>query len=228
MSREGSGRLTPVQDVSLADQAREAIRSAILEGRFESDERLTIERLAADLGVSRTPVREALKSLEQDGLVRLLPHRGAVVAPMARDELYHRYAIRAMLEGYAAELACRRDGTNLGVALGRNCDEIERLAGNESGRARDIRRLTDLNREFHAIIREGSHSATLIRLLDSLRNPVAFTLSYWRNPVYRRASVASHREIARAFAAGDPKLARRLTEKHLLSARDQLMASSSP
>jgi GntR family transcriptional regulator of vanillate catabolism len=219
-----SGRLTEVQGVSLADQAREAIRTAILDGTFQPEERLTIEQLAEELGVSRTPVREALKALEGDGLVRLIPHRGAVVERLARDEIYHRYAIRAMLEGYAAELACRRDAARFARLLERNCEAIAALA--EHASADDVAKLADLNRRFHAVIREGSASATLIRLLGSLRNPVAFTLNYWGDPVKREASLKAHRQIAAAFREADPELARHLTERHLLAARDDLLAGS--
>jgi DNA-binding GntR family transcriptional regulator len=213
-------RLDEVREVSLADKARESIRTAILDGSLRPSERLTIEQLASELGVSRTPVREALKALEGDGLVRLLPHRGVVVEPVAREELFHRYEIRAMLEGYAAELACRADAAGVAALLEANCDELAALAEHAGDHAT---RLAELNQGFHAIIREASGSRTLIRLLASLRNPLSFTLSYWSDAARRQASLAIHREIAAAFRAKRPKLARRLTERHLLDARDLLL-----
>ncbi len=70
-----SPKLGTISNQSLADQARDLIRQAIYEGKIGPEERLTIERLAADFGISRTPVREALKALETDGIVRMHPHR---------------------------------------------------------------------------------------------------------------------------------------------------------
>ena len=218
-------RLTPVSGLSLADQAREAIRTAIFDGSFAPEERLTIEQLAAELGISRTPVREALKALEGDGLINLLPYRGAVVTPFARDELYHRYSIRAMLEGYAAELACTADAGAIADALEANCAELVAISARLSPDDADgIKRLASLNQEFHQAIHEGSRSATLKRLLGTLKNPLAFTLTFWGVPALRDSSIEIHTAIAAAFRNRQPQLARTLMEKHLLSARDSLMS----
>jgi DNA-binding GntR family transcriptional regulator len=217
-------RLGAVHDISLADQAKEAIRTAILEGTIKPDERITIEQIAADLGISRTPVREALKALEVDGIVRLLPHRGAVVERFARAELGQRYSIRAMLEGYAAELACEADAAGIATLLETNCATLERLAAAADLEDPDqIRPLGLLNQEFHTTIRDGSHSRVLIRQLEALRNPMAFTLYYWSGRERQLTSINIHRQIAAAFRTNKPRRARQLVERHLLEARDQLM-----
>ena len=223
MSTDVRSRFDELRDVSLAERARELIRGAILDGRIKPNERLTIERIAGELGISRTPVREALKALEVDGLVRLLPHRGAVVESLALEELLHRYEVRAMLEGYAAELACRADAAGLVEPLEANCVALAELARGSAPDDPDaIRRLGALNAEFHGRIRDGSRSPTVIRLLESLRNPLAFTHYFWSSEERRDASIEAHRSIAAAFRAGDPAAARRRMERHLLVARDQL------
>jgi DNA-binding GntR family transcriptional regulator len=207
----------------LAEQAREQIRASILDGIFRPGERLTIEQLAAEFGISRTPVREALKALEQDGLVHLLPHRGAVVESVALEEVYHRYTIRAMLEGYGAELACKADTGRLAEQLLAICGEMETLAARaKPDDDKATRRLSELNRQFHAAIQGGSGSRTLIRLLDSLRNPVAYSHSQWREPETRQAFLEIHRDIAEAFRKVNPRQCRRLMERHILEARDAL------
>ncbi len=217
-------RLGMVHDISLAEQAKEAIRTAILEGTIKPEERITIEQIAAELGISRTPVREALKALEVDGIVRLLPHRGAVVERFARAELGHRYSIRAMLEGYAAELACEADAPGIATLLEQNCLALEQLAAAaDVGDPEQVRPLGKLNQEFHAIIRDGSQSRALVRILETLRNPFAFTLYYWSARERQLASIEIHRQIAAAFRANKPRQARRLVERHLLEARDHLM-----
>lgn len=216
-----SGRFTQVSGVSLAEQARESIRTAILDGTLGPEERITIEELAAELGISRTPIREALKALEGEGLVQLIPHRGAVVARFARDELDQRYSIRAMLEGYAAELACKKDPKGMAAALERICARAEQLLDDPS--VQDVSELVDLNLEFHATIREGSQSPTLERILDQLRNPVGFSMVYWSDKRRRQTSHKMHVQIMRAFRTGNPARAKALTERHLLEARDLLV-----
>ena len=218
-------RLETLTGISLAEQAKTSIRGAILDGTIKPQERITIEQLAADLGISRTPVREALKALELDGIVRLLRHRGAVVEGLARDELVNRYVIRSMLEGFAAELACRADEDgHLAAALRANCDALEAAAALADTRdPEQVRPLGQLNHAFHALILEGSGSATLKRLLETLRNPFSFTLFFWSDSGRQLTSIKSHRAIAHAFEAKVPERARSLTERHLLDARDHLM-----
>ena len=216
-----SGRFAQVSGVSLAEQARESIRTAILDGTLAPEARITIEELAGELGISRTPIREALKALEMEGLVQLLPHRGAIVARFARDELDHRYSIRAMLEGYAAELACSADPDGMAAALDSICARAEELLDHPD--LKGVSELVDLNMKFHATIREGARSPTLERLLDQLRNPVGFSMAYWSDARRRHTSHEMHVQIADAFKAADPVRARQLTERHLLEARDLLV-----
>jgi GntR family transcriptional regulator, vanillate catabolism transcriptional regulator len=227
MSERRAVGLKQLSGLSLADQAQETIRTAILSGQIPPDERLTIESLALELGISRTPVREALKALESDGLVRLAPYRGVFVEPWARAEVFHRYGIRAMLEGYAAELACERDAEGCARQLEENCAIAEGVAAAADSSGGDCaQQLAELNQDFHRIIREASGSQTLIRILVSLRNPQAFTLRHWGDPERRQSSLAIHREIADSFRQNKPKLARTLAERHLLEARDQLLGGA--
>jgi DNA-binding GntR family transcriptional regulator len=218
-------RLRELEGVSLAEQVREAIREAILEGRFLGDERLGIEHVAAELGVSRTPVREALRALEGDGLVRLLPNRGAVVEEFAADEIYHRYEIRAMVEAYAAELACRWNARQIARELDANCVLVaELLSGLVPDDDRQTGQLIELNIQFHGIIQEGAACKTFGRVLAVVENPAAYRRTYWTDPVRSQASLEAHRQITDAFAHGEPHLARKLMEQHLLDARDRLFA----
>lgn len=215
--------LGALSDISLAEQAKERIRTAILEGVIKPEQRITIEQIAADLGISRTPVREALKALEADGLVRLIPRRGAVVETIAQEELITRYEVRAMLESYAAAKSCAANGVEIGQLLSRNCDRLAALINKASTNVDQIRAMGELNHEFHKLIRDGSRSPTIIRLLESFRNPMSFTVYYWSAEERQIASLKIHREIADAFLAQKPELARNLMERHLLEARDELI-----
>jgi DNA-binding GntR family transcriptional regulator len=213
-----------LKEVSLADQAYEMIRGAILESVLKPNERFTIEEMAARLGISRTPVREALKALQGDGMIRLLPHRGAMVERYAHDEIHNRYIIAAMLEGYAAELAAHADAAGLADRLEANCAELDRLCQTvDASSEEDIRKLTELNREFHNLIRQASSSQTLLRLLASLRQPTSYTMHYWQDADCRAISQDIHRKIAAAFRSGDPAAARALVEQHLRDADARIM-----
>ena len=213
---------------SLADQARELIRTAIFEGTIKPEEKLTIERLAADLGISRTPVREALKSLEADGIVKLLPHRGAVVQRFDEAEINDRYSVRADLEGYAAEQACRLGGPALAGALEDNCVAMQRLidAGTAAEDVDTVSSLLKLNAQFHDTILAASGSAIVPRILGTLEMPIVYRMYHWRDPDRQRFSLQCHRNIAAAFRAGQPRRARELVEEHLLETRDFILARS--
>lgn len=219
-------RVGRIERQSLADQARDLLRQAIFEGRIRPDEHLNIERLAADLGISRTPVREALKALEADGVIRILPKRGVVVERLSRDQIYDRYSVRALLEGRAAELACQAQPLGLVDALFANCEAL--AAVSESGDLQDlchVKRLITLNREFHQAIIDASRSPTIVRFLSNLLMPVAVQVYHWRTAGAERRVTSDrfHRLVAEAFAARKPKEARRLMEQHVLEARDLLL-----
>jgi DNA-binding GntR family transcriptional regulator len=220
-----SRKLGSITTHSLADQARDLIRQAIFEGRIKPEERLTIERIAAEFGISRTPVREALKALETDGIVRIHPHRGAIVQRFEKDELYDRYSVRAMLEGHAGELACKADAEAIAADLDANCSQLEKaIAKARSDDLDSLRVLTELNSKFHNRILNASGSTTTLRLLEGLRMPLAYRLYIWRSPESQKTSLKFHRAIAKAFRARRPKEVRRLMEQHLREARDFLMS----
>jgi GntR family transcriptional regulator, vanillate catabolism transcriptional regulator len=216
-------RYPAVTSTSLAEQARKIIEQTILDGTLAPDERIPIETVAQELGVSRTPVREALKALEREGLVALVPHRGAVVAALAPEDLDHRYEVRAMIEGYAAELSCSANPEPTTVLLDEICAETREIVDSaDAETTENVRSLVALNERFHAAIHTSTGSPTVIRLLTQLRNPLRFSLSYWSARDRQLVSLKSHEEITDAFRSRDPKLARHLAERHLLDARDRL------
>jgi DNA-binding GntR family transcriptional regulator len=218
------GQIEALKEVSLADRAYEMIRGAILEGVLKPNESFAIEDMAARLGISRTPVREALKALQGDGMVRLLPHRGAMVERYAHDEIRNRYVIAAMLGSYAAELACQAQPKELAAKLMANCEALEQCCKTVDAESLDeVRKLTELNWEFHSLIYEASGSQTLLRLLASLRQPTSYSLNYWKDADARTASVSIHRKIATAFRKRDAAKARALVHEHLMEAYERIM-----
>jgi len=222
-------RMGKISTDSLADRAREAIRKAIFEGTIRPDEKLSIERIAAELGISRTPVREALKSLESDGIISILPNKGLVVRRFDSDEFSQRYALRALLEGYAGEAACQRHGAALVPALEANVTAMEEKIRSLVPGSDDldcIRELVELNLAFHDIILRASGCSLVVKVLDSLQMPVAYRLYQWRVPHRPKAIVDHHREIIEAFRDNDAPRARAALEGHIQDVRDFLLATA--
>lgn len=223
----GEGRL---KNASLSDLARDRLRAAIIEGKLRPGEKINIERVSEMFGISRTPVREALKALEMDGMVRIEAHRGAIVEPLAWREIDHRYAIRSMLEGYAAEQSCLNGDEKLASVLEKNCSrvrrEIEEIESPGKMSPKKLRVIAELNNDFHRTIWLASGSLTLIRFLDSLELPRSFSDSFWTKDDYRELVCRHHEEIAAAFAAGDSTKARNLMECHMLASADMIASAA--
>lgn len=203
---------------SLADKIRDRLRASIMDGELKPGEKINIERVAAMFAISRTPVREAIKALEMEGLVRIEPHRGAMVETLALKEVEHRFAVRLMIEAYAAQIACIQADDALRAELTRIATRVakEVEAGNQLG-AKKMRLLADLNREFRHLIWKASGSAVLIRLLESLQLPQSFSDKFWAEPSVHAEVSRLHQKIAAAFEARDAELVKALVEKQLFA-----------
>lgn len=221
-------RLPKLANSSLADRAREQIRKAIFEGKIKPDERLSIEKIATELGISRTPVREALKALESDGIIRILPSKGLVVQRFDPQELAERYAVRALLEGYAGEIACARQGPDLVPTLEANLAAMKEKAARLVPGDGDIPlmgELVELNVAFHKAILAASGCALVGKVLDSLQMPLAYRLYQWRVPERQQSVIGYHREIIDAFRANDPPRVKAVLESHIRETSNFLMAT---
>jgi DNA-binding GntR family transcriptional regulator len=173
-----------VRNASVA--ATELIREAILDGRLGPGRRLKEEELARELGISRTPVREALLLLQAEGLVDAAPNRGAMVREHTADDLDDLYQLRALLEGSAARRATARIGPGDLALLRESCDRFDRLGAETEA---DLRELVRENLLFHNTILEAAGSArltTLVRRVIVL--PLVYKSYIWYSPDQRRIS----------------------------------------
>ena len=202
-------------------RVRDAIQRAILTGALAPGERLRAEALAQRFGTSRTPVREALQSLEAEGLVEIEPHRGAVVRPFDAAGLVELYELRAVIEPYAAARAAERIGSEALAALEANCDRAEQRGGAD---ARAVHDQIALNEEFHRLVVAAAESPRLEVAMRSVAGiPRVFRTVFWRDEGQRTQSLFCHRELVRALRSRQPGLAEAVMRMHILGAKEFLI-----
>lgn len=201
----------------------DGVRELILGGQYPTGSRLGEVELAATLGVSRTPVREALRLLASEGLVEITPNKGARVMTWSPSELDEVFALRAQVEGLAARRAAER-GTV------RQLDELERLAvahaeATAVGPGRDLSRIYELNAEFHGgVVRAGQGGTSLSGVIGSLVHSVVLhrTLHTFDDVAMERSS-RHHLELVAAIRNRDPEWAECVMRSHLYAARAALL-----
>lgn len=197
-----------------SDQAYDALRRAILQSEYAVGERLREAAIADDLGISRTPVREALRRLDADGLVEVRANRGAVVTRSIDRELSETYALRALLEGLGVSLAAQRITDTQLEGLRRLCEKMEQAA--DSG---DHAGYPVLNVEFHKAIVAASGSERLERQLGSLIQSSLVSSAYHRLPrEHITRSLNHHREIVAALEYRNPDWAEAIMRAHIYAA----------
>src|SRR4051812_24136139 len=189
-----------------------SLRDAISDGRIAGGERVREEEVARNLGVSRTPVREALQRLQQRGILILGPGRGLVVAQLSHEQVVELYAMREILEGSAARFAAM-DATPAEIATLYQLQEQLRTAED------DMVPVT-LNRRFHQAIYEAAHNRYLMQTLESLNDSFALLRSStFRLPHRTRNSDEERHCIIAAIEKRDPELAEKKAREHILQAQ---------
>lgn len=184
-----------------------------MEGELSPGERIVESTLAAALGVSQTPVREALASLAREGLVVKVDHRGTFVTSLDPRQLYELLTLRAVLEGYCARLLSQRLTSEGVAALEALIDRITAAA--ESG---DLEAVTEIDFAFHWKLCELSGHRLLRDVLSTLQRQMRLALAV-ADAVYSvelRDVVESHRALVQALTQGDPDIAERAAKNHVL------------
>jgi DNA-binding GntR family transcriptional regulator len=197
----------------------ESLREAIIHGRLHPGERLMEIQLAEELGVSRTPVREAIRKLELEGLVLMIPRKGAYVSQISMKDIADVFEIRRALEGLAARLAAERATE----------EEIERLERAliriaEVAEADDLNGAVALDTDFHEELMAASHNPRLSQMVSNLREQIhRFRLTSLSHPGRVKLAVEEHRKIVDAIASHDSELAQNLAYEHIENAENSLM-----
>jgi len=202
--------------IPVREMAYEFLKSSVLSGHFNPGERLTEEHLAKKLGVSRTPVREALHKLESEGLIKPLETRGFIVSRDSKDEVEELFELRAILEGYALRIISERISEEDLKQLGRL------IAGAEDGlRKKRMEKVFKWNTKFHDTLHGiVVDKKRLHRLLVNIRK---YVLRYRRDtlqyPDGGKRAVDGHRKILLALRLRDPDLCERMMREHIQEAK---------
>ncbi len=207
---------------SLRIRVFNALENAILDGEYTEGDSLNEIKLSQELGVSRTPVREALMQLELEGLVENIPNKGAVVVGISEKDIEDIYAIRIRIEGLASRLSAEKINEDELKALEKIVDLQEFYLTKN-----DVEQIWRLDGDFHKIIYDSSRSRPLRSTLSSFHNYIkrARDISV---KVEGRAekSVAEHRAILEAIRSGNGALAEQLTAEHIANAKENLLAQT--
>ena len=203
--------------ITVRQRAYEHLKSAILSGRLDPGKRLAEEHLAEELGVSRTPVREALHKLELEGLIKPLETRGFVVSKDSREEIEELFDMRAILEGYGLRVISEKVSENLLKQLNGLIEN-----GEDALRRKQLREVFKWNTQFHDTLhRMVSEKKRLHRLLVNVRKYVLRyredTLQY---PDGGRRALDGHHKIVMALQLKDPDLCERVMREHIQEAKE--------
>lgn len=210
-----------MEDSGLSGRVWRMLENGILTGKYPVGSSLTEQTISQDCGVSRTPARAALQRLEQEGLVKLVPNKGAVVLGISPKDLIDIYKIRMRVEGLAAAMAAGRLTQEDKARLQESVELAEfYIARGDAGKLRD------LDSDFHEILFLASGSRMVCQTLTELHHKIGV----WRakslnDPVRVRESVAEHRAILDALVAGDATLADTLVSQHVERALHKLLST---
>jgi len=210
----------PLQIETVVDRVYVALRARIVTGELPRGTKLRQEALADELGVSRTPLREALRRLAAEGLVEFHPNRGARVAELQPGDVRAAYEARLAFEPGTARLAAERQSASQLSAM-RTAIADQRRRGRTRG-------AYTASRAFHLALVRAAGNDYLVRFAEALWAPGLAEAIYERqaaNPDALRSDVAEHLAIVEAIEAGDGELAERLTREHIAAALEKLLAS---
>ena len=205
----------------LRDVVFNTLRRAILRGELKPGERLMEIQLANKLGVSRTPIREAIRKLELEGLVRMIPRKGAEVAEITEKNLRDVLEVRCALEELAVQLACERIDKREIKELHAAADHFRDVLGSD-----DITQIAEADEAFHDVIFTATNNGRLIQLLNNLREQMyRYRIEYLKKKECHSKLLAEHEAIIAAIESHDREKATKVTGQHINNQADTVLGS---
>jgi DNA-binding GntR family transcriptional regulator len=209
-----------VEQVPLAQRAAASVREAILSGGLAPGTQLVEAEMAEQMKISRAPVREALRVLEEEGLVERIPYKGAFVVRVTLEDIRELYSLRSVIEGYSARLAAGNASPEGVAVLESIVNDMMQAAG--SG---DLARVTELDLRFHRAVCEMASHRLLLQVWRGLEQKIRLILAM-RHRLHReiRDIVEMHRPLLAAIRAGDGDAAAQHMVKHIVDAGEFLLS----
>jgi DNA-binding GntR family transcriptional regulator len=212
MAGTGNSTRGDIQGMSRADYAYKMLLEAIQDQKLKPGERMREDEVSKMLGISRTPVRQALHKLQTRGLLTQAPGRGLLVVELDRQQIVELYAMRELLEGTAARLAAQHAGPSDIIAMRRVMQEFRRAAP-------DSRKLARINRLFHATLHEAAHNRYLSQSLADFSD----TLALLRGTTFSvrgrwKSELAENAELVDAIERRDADAAEIVARKNMRNA----------
>lgn len=217
-------RLAPIKLDSyqpLREVVCETLREAIRGGVLKPGERLMEIQLAEELGVSRTPVREAIRKLELEGYVIMMPRRGTYVANLSIRDVNEVFEIRTSLDSLASGLAAER-------ITDEELERLERLLVliGEYIEQNDMEKIVETDTEFHDILYQASRNTRLVGIIYNLREQLTrFRSTSMSYPGRLKETLEEHRQMVEAIAQGNVELAQKAAEQHMEKSEQTLLIS---
>jgi len=215
-------KLSPVKLESykpLREIVFETMREAIIKGQLKPAERLMEVQLAEEMGVSRTPVREAIRKLELEGFVVMVPRKGAYVAGISTRDITEVFEIRAALESVASGLAAER-------ITEEELEELERLLVKvaECAKKGDVDKVIKYDTDFHDCLYKASRNNRLVQIISNLREQIQrFRKTSLASPGRLKDTLKEHQRIVEAISERNVQLAHDLALEHIESAENSML-----
>jgi len=201
---------------SLGEHVFESLKQAIIQGNITAEEWLVESHIAETLGISRTPVREAIHKLEREGLVERQPRGGFTVLGLNRNDIEETFGIRGVLEGYAARLAAEKHNKAELEPLEKKIEEFQKALNQKK-----MNDLPAINTEFHDLLYALSKSPKLISIINGLRDQIyRFRKVNLKEEKFAITSNRDHRQMLQSIRKRDAEGAERLTREHILRGRE--------
>lgn len=198
---------------SLRGRVFNKIREDILSGKYKQNEELKETSIGNELGVSRTPVREALRQLELEGLVNIIPNKGAYVTGISSKDIHDIYIVRSYLEGLCARWACE----NITEEQIEELDEIVYLSAFHAKKEHK-EQLLELDNKFHEVIYEASKSKILVHVLSDFHHYVERVRKFSLSNITRAMKCnQEHTAILEAIRLRDANRAESLAHEHMMN-----------
>lgn len=205
--------------------AYQRIKNEIITGKYEPGKRLTEEELAEHLNVSRTPIREAIKQLEVDGLVIPYRRRGVTVRSFSEKDIRQIYNLRALLESYATgEAALHRTEEQVMRMEQANATYEKHIFSVNTGDLQNVQHIQEANQAFHSEIFKAAHNEHLVsHIAKVVVVPLIFRAFYWYSEQQLTQSMEVHKNLIYAIKDKEPDRAKAAMQEHIYAGRDHVL-----